>query len=120
MPIFPPQENLIIERTATYEGGGGIKIPGTKTGILYLTNTRLIFEYTDGLISKKTFTPMDIPVSKIRNVSGEGIIFKTLVIEFEKFDGTSGRMKFSTSGFDEWIREIHMCIMDKIKKDSRE
>ncbi|WP_319642411.1 hypothetical protein [Methanovulcanius yangii] len=113
MPIISPDEITILERKATYEGGGGVKIPGTKTGTIYLTDKRFIFEYSDGLISKRTFTPLDISVSQIRNVNGEGMIAKKLVVEFEKNGGATGRVKFSTNGVDEWIKEIQVCIFDK-------
>lgn len=117
MPIFRSDEDIILERDARYEGGGGIKIPGRKKGKLLLTNKRIIFEYNEGLISKKTFTPLEEPISKIRNVNVEGMISKKLVIELERSDvergyGRTGRVIFSTSNIGEWIREIHMLITE--------
>ncbi len=117
MPIFGGDEDIILERGARYEGGGGIKIPGRKKGKLFLTNNRIIFEYNEGLTSKKTFTPLDKSISKIRNVSGEGAISKKLVIELEKAGGEigygrTGRVKFSTGNVAEFIREIQMLITE--------
>jgi len=123
MPILGRDESIVLERDAVYEGGGGIKIPGRKKGKLILTNKRIIFEYTQGLISKKTFTPLDEPISKIRNVSSEGIISKKLVIEFERVGGErgygrTGRVKFSTSNVNEWIREIKILVTEKREAES--
>lgn len=117
MPFFTSDEKIILEKSARYEGGGGIKIPGRKKGTLYLTNKRIIFEYYEGLISKKTFTPLDESISKISNVVGEGTISKKLVVEFtssnqQKGYGQSGRVKFSTDDVSEWVREVKMAISD--------
>lgn len=119
MPIFGVDEDMILERHATYEGGGGIKIPGRKKGTLFLTDRRILFEYGEGVISKKMFIPLNEPISKIRNVSGEGVISQKLVIELEKGSeergyGRTGKVKFSMFGVSEWIREIRILITGSI------
>ena len=118
MPIIGKDEYIIIKRKATYEGGGGIKIPGRKTGELILTNKRIIFEYIQGLFSKKTFTPLDTPISEIVGVSGEGMFSKKLVIELRRRDGRTGRVKFTTSNVDEWIKEITILVTEMRETES--
>ena len=117
MPVLGKEEVVVLEREAKYEGGGGIKIPGRKKGVLILTNKRIIFEYAQGLFSKKIFTPLNEPISKIINVHSEGVISKKLVIELEKSEmdkksGRTGRVKFSTYNVDEWVREIHRLMTE--------
>ena len=40
-------------------------------GILYLTDRRLFFEYEQGLVTKRTYVSMDMPLSDIQNVMTE-------------------------------------------------
>ena len=117
MPIFRVDENIILEQNARYEGGGGIKIYGRKKGKLFLTNKRIIFEYEERLISKKIFVPLDELISNIRNVGGEGLILKKLVIELDRSGGErgygrTGRVEFYTNDVAEWVREIQMLIAE--------
>jgi len=115
MPILDGDEGIILESKAVYEGGGGIKIPGKKKGTLFLTRKRVIFEYVEGILSKKKMLGMNLPISKIRNVYAEGTISKKLVIEFERKDETIGKVKFKVNGVSEWVKEIHMLVTDYIR-----
>lgn len=55
------------------------------SGMLYLTNVRLIFEQQTGLLSKKSETLFDIKLNGITNIGVEGLIGKKLVMEADEF-----------------------------------
>ena len=40
-------------------------------GILYLTDKRLFFEYEQGIVTKRTYVSMDMPLGDIQNVATE-------------------------------------------------
>ncbi|HVP22580.1 MAG TPA: hypothetical protein VMS77_01555 [Conexivisphaerales archaeon] len=62
MPTFAHGEH------AYYAGKG--RYSGT-SGVLYLTNRRILFEYEKGRITKHTYISLDIPISSVEGVSVE-------------------------------------------------
>ena len=99
MPVFQPNETCIFSTEATHRG--------TK-GSLYLTSHRIIFEYEKGLISKKTYTALNIPLNTITNLNVEGILAKKLVVSVQR--GAIGyglsRIELSIPNAEYWASKI--------------
>jgi len=71
MPLLEPGEQVILGENAKYRG---------TSGYLCLTNRRLLFEHGSGLLTKRTYTPLDLPIHEIGNVTVEGTLAKKLIV----------------------------------------
>lgn len=65
-------------------------------GKLVLTDHRVIFEQSAGLLSKKTRTAIDEPIANLRDVSVEGLVSKKLVLQMPM--ETSAQAKIQSGG----------------------
>ena len=84
------------------------------SGTLYLTDRRLIFEYEQGFVTKRTYVSMDVPLSDIQNATTEMPRFgigpmNKLVIATKR--GSQGfgmnRIELSTdTSPDLWVQKI--------------
>ena len=81
-----------------------------KSGILVLTNHRLVFQRTQGRIAtlskKETEIVLDVPLDKISSVSSEGFLVKKLVITV----GGEQIYKFGVFNTGKWERQIKQAI----------
>lgn len=82
MVVMKEGERVLFQTGAKYEHGKGFRVPTGTNGTLFVTNKRILFEYSQGLISKSTFLGVQQPVDTITNVTTQGMIGKKLVIEF--------------------------------------
>lgn len=85
-------EAIIKTGNATYKGGSDKWSTYASYGTLYLTNKRLVFEFTKsffGMFLKRPKDPIEIPLSAIENVQtgGKDIPISFLVM---KIDYTAG------------------------------
>lgn len=80
-----------------------------RSGILVLTDKRLVFQKTQGrmatLSKKEGEVALDIPLSKISSVKAEGFLVKKLVIVS---DGQT--YKFGVFSNTKWERQINQLI----------
>ena len=82
--LMRKEENVLRQQSGVNadivlaESGGS---QGSTRGDLTITNQRVIFESTSGLLSKKTTTVIDCPLEDVANVSIEGLIGKKLVLQ---------------------------------------
>jgi hypothetical protein len=103
MVILKPGEKLLLQDRATMESYG--------KGTLYLTNSRIIFEVTTGLISKKTEIALILGLGAVEDVKVEGLISKKLVIEgSDERTGCIDRYKFSVPNPSAWEVSIKSAI----------
>lgn len=81
-----------------------------KSGILTLTNKKIVFEKTKGRIvtlSKKLIDEkVEIKFNEISNVKSEGLIIKKLVLVLKN----SSVYKFGVLGTGRWVKEIQIQI----------
>ncbi len=81
-----------------------------KSGILTLTNKKIVFEKTKGRIvtlSKKLIDEkMEIKFNEISNVKSEGVIIKKLVVALKN----NSIYKFGVLGPGRWVKEIQIQI----------
>jgi|SRR6266496_5107613 hypothetical protein len=102
-----PGEKLIIEEDCSENKLG--------SGILSLTNQRLIFEKTEGqlaTLSKKVGKlVLNVPLDKIRSVKSEGIILTKVVISTD-----DQQYKFSVFSSGKWAKQIQAQIESVTKK----
>lgn len=114
MVTLKPNETILVQEKAKYENGRGFRCPCGTKGDLVLTNYRLLFEYTKGLIGKSTLIGIDQHLRTINNVTIEGTIFKNLVIEFNPSAQQAiignPRIVFSVTNLDNWIQTINGAI----------
>ncbi|WP_455279611.1 GRAM domain-containing protein [[Eubacterium] cellulosolvens] len=103
MVIFKQGEKLLLQDSAHAEGG--------RKGTLYLTNTRIIFETTTGMISKKTEIALILPLSTVEDVKVEGLIGKKLAIQrSDERRGVIDKYKFSVSNVQGWETSIRRAV----------
>jgi hypothetical protein len=76
-----------------------------RSGVLILTDKRLVFQKTQGrmatLSKKEGEIVLDVPVDKISNVRSEGFLVKKLVLDFE-----GKTYKFGVFSNGKWERQI--------------
>lgn len=118
MVLIRQDEEILLQEQVKYEHGRGFKIPTGTIGNLIITNKRILFEYSKGLISKSYFLGIDMPLRSINNVTTEGTIFKKLVIEF-KDEGSRAiignpRVVFSVRNLEEWSNSLRNAIKASI------
>ena len=79
MPIFRQGE------IPTYTGKARLN---RTTGILYLTNQRMVFEYEQGLVTKRTYVSLDLPLDAIQNATTQKTVISI---------GSMGKLVITTS-----------------------
>lgn len=76
-----------------------------RSGVLILTDKRLVFQKTQGrmatLSKKEGEIVLDVPVDKISSVRSEGFLVKKLVLDFE-----GKTYKFGVFSNSKWERQI--------------
>ena len=81
-----------------------------KSGILTLTNKKIVFEKTKGRIvtlSKKLIDEkVEIKFKEISNIKSEGLIIKKLVVVLKN----SSVYKFGVLGPGSWVKEIQIQL----------
>lgn len=81
-----------------------------KSGILVLTNHRLVFQETQGRIAtlskKETEVVLDVPLNKISSVKSEGFLVKKLVVTV----AGDQIYKFGVFNNGKWERQIKQII----------
>jgi hypothetical protein len=101
--MLKPGEKLLLEDKAALEGQG--------RGTLTLTNTRIIFEVTTGLISKKTLIALSLGLGTIEDVRVEGLIGKKLAVQgSDERTGTIDKHKFSVPNPNGWEMAIKSAV----------
>lgn len=114
MPTLKPNENILLQEKVKFVNGRGFRVPSGTKGDLIVTNYRILFEYTKGLIGKSTLLGVDQHLRTNNNVTTEGTIFKNLVIEFNPSAQQAvignPRLVFSVSNLDNWIQTINNAI----------
>lgn len=116
MVIFQKDEYQLITDKAkiTKRAGDSVSI----SGMLYLTNLRVIFESHTGFLSKKIQTEFDMPLRYIQNVGVEGFIGKRLVMEtlYKKSPHapslTIEKWEFSVENPSGWETQIRAAVQD--------
>lgn len=77
-----------------------------RSGVLILTDRRLVFQKTQGrmatLSKKEGEIALDIPVEKISEANSEGFLVKKLVVKSE-----GQTFKFGVFNNGKWVREIN-------------
>ncbi|HKX80650.1 MAG TPA: hypothetical protein VJL54_00185 [Nitrososphaera sp.] len=77
-----------------------------RSGVLILTDRRLVFQKTQGrmatLSKKEGEIALDIPVEKISDANSEGFLVKKLVVKSE-----GKTFKFGVFNNGKWVREIN-------------
>ncbi len=81
-----------------------------KSGILLLTDHRLVFQRTQGRIAtlskKETEVVLDVPLDKIASVRSEGVLVKKLVVTI----AGDQVYKFGVFNNGKWERQIKQII----------
>ncbi|HEY7695387.1 MAG TPA: hypothetical protein VH797_04750 [Nitrososphaeraceae archaeon] len=94
-----PGEKLVLE-----EDCSEVKLG---SGILSLTNQRIIFEKTEGnltTLNKKTGNALlNVTLDKVGNVSAEGFILTKVVVQID-----NSKYKFSVFNSKKWSKEIEV------------
>jgi hypothetical protein len=105
-----------VQEKVTFESGRGFRVPSGTKGDLILTNLRLLFEYTKGLIGKSTFLGIDQPLRTINNITSEGSVFKKLVVEFSPSSQQAiignPRIVVSVQNIGNWTQTINNAIQN--------
>lgn len=98
MPVLEPGEEVIMGENTKYFG---------REGYLTLTNRRLIFDQTRGLITKRTYTSVELPLDAISDVTVEGI-FKKLIIRVRPgyVGGITSRLEFAVRDPFSWQNRL--------------
>lgn len=103
MVLLKPGEKLLLQDRASLEGSGN--------GTLYLTNTRIVFEVTTGLISKKTSVALSMGLGTIEDVHVEGLISKKLAVQgSDDRTGTIKKYMFSVPNPTAWEVAIKSAV----------
>ncbi|MDH5754711.1 MAG: GRAM domain-containing protein [Candidatus Bathyarchaeota archaeon] len=103
MVLLKPGEKLLLQDRASLEGHG--------KGTVYLTNTRLIFEVSTGLISKKTQIALVLGFGTIEDVRVEGLIGKKLAVQgSDERTGVIDKYKFSVPNPSAWEVAIKSAV----------
>lgn len=103
MVLLKPGEKVLLQDRASLEGSGN--------GTLYLTNTRVVFEVTTGLISKKTSIVLSMGLGTIEDVRVEGLIGKKLAIQgSDERTGTINKYRLSVPNPSAWEVAIKSAV----------
>jgi hypothetical protein len=99
MFILDKNEGILSQAPAKYLG---------KTGILYLTNNRLFFEYMEGLITKKKYRAIEISLEDIISTKAEVGFQKKLLIRAKS---RAGFIEFLVNKPDFWEYQIGLHLI---------
>jgi len=103
MVLLKPGEKVLLEEKASGEAYG--------SGTLTLTDARVVFERTTGLISKKTEIVLILPLHTVEDVRVEGLIGKKLVIQgSDERTGRISKWKFGVPNPSGWEMSIKSAI----------
>jgi len=99
MPILSPEEKVIIAENTRHKG---------VSGELCLTNKRLIFQHRSGIITKRIYVTLDLPLEGVDNVAVEGLVIKHLTVYAKKgfISSFPAKLDFSVNSPDLWHKEI--------------
>ncbi len=114
MPILSPDEKTIVVENARHKG---------VSGQLFLTNKRLIFEHVSGIMSKRAYVTLDLPLEGVHNVAIEGLTKKHLTVYAKKgFIGSfPAKLDFSVNGPNRWHEKIMFALATRLGSiDKRE
>jgi len=82
-------------------------------GLLFLTNQRLLFEFTEGFIFKKKGTSLDIPLNQIYGVHVENrFLTKKLVVETKGSEGSIKRNGFEMNSPNKFASAISKTLKE--------
>jgi hypothetical protein len=96
LPLLEPGEQVVLGENAKYRGA---------SGYFCLTNRRLIFETQSGMITKRTYTSLDMALHEIGNVTVEGALGKKLIV-MAKSGQIMARHEFSVRDPYSWQNQI--------------
>jgi hypothetical protein len=96
LPLLEPGEQTVLGENAKYRG---------TSGYLTLTNRRLIFETQSGVITKRTYTSLDLALHEIGNVTVEGALGKKLIVG-AKSGQIMARHEFSVRDPYSWQNQL--------------
>ena len=107
----------IADKNVSFQLGPGEKIvqeedcaeDRLKSGILILTNKRLVFIKTEGrlatLSKKEGDVVLDLPINRITSVQGQGFIIAKLVVS-----AGQETYKFGVFGIGKWDKELQRLM----------
>lgn len=106
MPFFSPEENTILVEHTKHKG---------VLGDFYLTNKRLVFERFSGLIVRKAYVTLDLPLEAVQAVKVEGLVMKHLTVYSKKgFVGSfPAVLEFSVSDPNVWSEKILGAVEER-------
>ena len=115
MVTLKKDEIILKQEKAKYKQGRGFRVPTNTKGDLIVTDKRILFEYSKGLISKSILLGMDVPLNTINNVTSEGTLFKKLLIEFNEISSKQAlignpRVAFEVKNLKEWSDLLQNAI----------
>jgi ribosomal protein S27AE len=84
-------------------------------GILILTNRRVLFEHASGLVSRRAFTVLDLPLLAVKDVKTERGLAKTKLVLVAQGEGYSGlpRIEIEVGSADKWRSMISSQIASR-------
>lgn len=94
LPTLGFKESVIRREQSKYGGA---------RGALYLTNKRLIFEHEAGIITKRIYVSLDIPLQEITALNIEGR-FKPKLVVLAK--DRVGRIEIEVQNPTKWVNKI--------------
>lgn len=117
--IVKEEEKVKVEIENPQPGGSVVNYKGK----LVLTDQRVLFEASAGLLSKKTRTVIDEPLENLRDVSVEGLVSKRLVLQMPMeasdqakirsgggVDKVQVEVRFKVSEPDEWETAVRKAV----------
>ena len=115
MPILSPEEKIIIIESARHKG---------VSGELYLSNKRLVFQHSSGIITKRVYVSLDLPLEGVQNVAVEGPLIKHLSVYTKKgfISSFPAKLDFSVNNAATWQNKmmyalnIRLGTMDRKEK----
>lgn len=108
MPALSPNEKTILTEKAKHRN---------VFGNLILTDKRLIFEHSSGIISKRVYVTVDLPLEGVTDVSVEGILIKRVVIYAKKgfVSNFPVRLDFSVKEPSIWQEKIISAVKSRME-----
>jgi hypothetical protein len=108
VPVLEHDEKTIATEDANHKGA---------SGKLTLTNKRLVFEHASGILSKRNYTTLNLPLDGIENFSVEGAFMKKLAVYAKK--GYVGsfpmRLEFSVREPNQWQYLVSSALNARIE-----
>ena len=90
------------------------RLRGTN-GTFILTNRRVLFEHSSGLVSRRAFTVLDLPLLAVKDVRIERVFPKTKLVLIAQGEGYSGvpRIEVEVNSADRWASMISSQISSR-------